>query len=100
MAQRDRTLTDRFNQDECCYCLTETPSVMSDALGVPWCKEHQYRGHLITWGMAHAFPALEMAPFAVAHGAYAWYIAATQGSDDYVGMLLGAIEVVYGEVAA
>ena len=87
------TLYDHFNQDYCCLCLLD--AAMTDALGVPWCSEHAYRGHLLSWGYAHNFPALVAEPFAVAHGAYYWYIAATQGSDEYVGMLLGAIEVYY-----
>lgn len=90
---RDLTLSDRFNQDLCCYCLTETPSHMSDALGVPWCEAHAYRGQFISWGMAHNFPPLAIEPYAVAAGAYAWYIAATQGNDAMLGMLLGLIEM-------
>ena len=62
---RDRmpsnALYEQFNQDLCCYCLTETLASTTDALGVPWCKEHAYRGKFLTWGLAHDFPAMDRA---------------------------------------
>lgn len=73
-------------------CRNETS--LLDSFGLPWCEEHRFRSEFLAWGRAHRYPALQMEPFAVAEGASHWGIAATQGIEDMIWLLMGAIEMI------
>lgn len=81
--------------DEAGICCNDT--VIVDDFGLPWCEEHQFRSEFLSWGKAHGYPALQMEPFAVAEGAFHWWIAATQGTEEMIWLLMGAIEMLEEE---
>ena len=77
--------------DTCCsLCLEDAVLTTGD---YRWCEVHQDRGELLRWGMLRGYPELDGGSVAIGKGAYCWTIAATQGNDDMILVLLGTIEI-------
>ena len=73
--------------DQCTICAD--PTYTKDVLGFPWCAEHEHRGHVLSWGFQHRFPALPieglpMEKYAIAATERSWWMAVTLGNDDFV----------------
>lgn len=72
--------------------LCQQPTILVDALGFPWCEQHQNRGELLNKGNEYGYPAFGCFPYAVGEGAHLWAMAATAGSDEMIAVLVDSIE--------
>ncbi len=86
---------EELGTDQCTAC--EAEPYIIDALGFAWCKEHEFKGLFISWGSVHGWPALSDGVYAIAEGSWFWVQAVLVGEDEYIWLMLGAIEVTYGE---
>jgi hypothetical protein len=75
----------------CAICTSPTASV--DALDIPWCEEHSYRGELVNIGMARQWCAVDAPGYSLAEGVSYWCITALQGDEECVGLLLAALSI-------
>ena len=58
---------------ECLVCVR--PMSYTDALGLPWCAEHEHHGQVLTWGCQHNFPELHFGDYALGPGDECWWLA-------------------------
>ena len=72
-----------YGLEQCTVC--SEPTVMKDAVGFPWCAEHEHHGKVMTWGRRHGYPELHFDRHVLGPGEFVWWFAVrgtTQNSFD------------------
>lgn len=62
-----------YGLDQCTVCIR--PTVMKDAVGFPWCAEHEQHGKVISWGQRHGYPELDLYTYRIGSGEHSWWCA-------------------------
>lgn len=62
---------DGIEPDECLVC--SQPTIYQDALGLPWCADHEHHGQVLTWGYWHKFPEIHFGKYALGPGDEPWW---------------------------
>jgi len=76
MTELEEVLEDfkyEFGLDQCTVC--EKPTVMKDAIGFPWCADHEQHGKVMSWGRKHNYPELDLYMYKIASGEHSWWVA-------------------------
>lgn len=64
---------EEYGLKHCTVC--EQPTAMRDAIGFPWCAEHEQHGKVMTWGRRHGYPELDLYTYRMGPGEYMWWCA-------------------------
>jgi len=62
---------DGIDLRECLVCIQPTNYI--DALGLPWCENHEQHGKVLAWGYWHKFPELHFGQYALGLGDESWW---------------------------
>ena len=92
-----------YGLDQCTVCMR--PTIMKDAIGFPWCEEHEHHGKVMSWGRRHSYPALDLHTYKIGSGEHNWWIAvvasastvSSQGNEDFMWAALVHIECLDNE---
>ncbi len=68
-------------------------SVMRDALNMPWCEEHQFRGEFVNRMAAHRWIGLKFHIYRIAPHPHSVLLAVLTGSEEMIGQGLAAVEM-------
>lgn len=63
---------EEFGLEHCTVCMS--PTVMKDAIGFPWCAEHEQHGKVMTWGRRHGYPELHFDRYGLGPSEHGWWI--------------------------
>jgi hypothetical protein len=77
-----KQIVKEFNPRECVVC--NNPMQSKDAIGFPWCAEHEHHGRVLSWGYRHGFPELHFDSYAISAGEHSWWIAVTLSANNSV----------------
>ena len=66
-----KDIEEEFGLDQCIVCIR--PTCVKDALGFPWCEEHEHHGQVISWGYRHRYPEIKFQKFAIGPGDMCWW---------------------------
>ena len=83
----------QYGMEELSSATVPIADTIRDKAGNYWCNEAacRRRYHLMNWGKAHNWPAIECSSFAVAQGRDLWHMAIRLGTDAFMQALADAI---------
>lgn len=94
MQQEPQPDLSKFEDGLCFHCRKEATQV--SVYEMYWCDECALRAALLNYGFAHGWPELPYeireVPYSISQGAYYWFLRATLGTEESVGLLLAYAE--------
>jgi len=93
-----RLKRDGIDPSRCLVCIE--PAHYTDALGLPWCEDHEHHGKVLTWGYWHKFPELHFGQYALGPGDECWWLpimlsvsnSANKGDEGFMWTALAYVE--------
>lgn len=77
----------QFGLDQCTACIR--PTQMKDALGFPWCEEHEHHGTLISWAYRHKYPEIRFPTYPLKPNEAYWCVIGP-GEIDWWNKIIGS----------